>query len=452
MSRYRRLRRLRAMSQKRILIVGGGFAGVHAAIGAVEVLRSASGSAVSVELVSPEPDLVIRPRLYESDLSGARVPLTGVLGSIGVRHRCARVTEIDVERRTVQLDDRREPVGFDQLVVAAGGRLALPAGTEVHSADTYTEAVALRRAIGSVAREGDPRPGVIVVGGGFTGLELSAEIASGPECAARSVTRPTGAHVMLIEQRRELAPDFGPRARAVIDGALRALGVEVRTGVQVSEARSDGVVLDSGERLDAKLVVWSAGPRASALTDQIPGRRDRLGRLHVDRFLATEVEGIWACGDCAAARVDREHVAVMSCQQAMPQGRRAGENAALTLLGRPPRGYRQSLYLTCLDLGAFGALLTCGFERNTILAAGPGAKEFKRYINRSRIYPPASSDPERVLEWGRTPPSGSALAALSRLALRSSAIRRRITGSAEDRASVFGTSADVDADLSRVAA
>ncbi|MGO9955237.1 MAG: NAD(P)/FAD-dependent oxidoreductase [Solirubrobacteraceae bacterium] len=429
------------MSEKRILIVGGGFAGVHAAVGASATLRAARERAVAVELVSPDPYLVIRPRLYEADLSGVCVPLSGLLEPIGVRHRRARVIEIDAASQTVRLEDESDRLRYDQLVFAAGSGLTLPAGQRVHAADTYAQARALNQAVCGLAHAPERQFSVLVVGGGFTGLELAAELAGTLERTARVAGRRAGGHVLLIERSPKLAPGFGTRARGVIEHALGALGVEVRTGVGVSDVRPDGLVLDDGSRVDAELVAWSAGPRASVLAEQIPARRDGLGRLEVDPFLATGVDGVWAAGDSAAASVDGEHLAVMSCQHAMPQGRRAGENAAAAVLGKPPRRYRQPLYLTCLDLGDYGALLTCGFDRNTILVTGQQAKKFKRYINRSLIYPPPSADTKQMLRVGRPEPAGAAMAALIRLALRSDTVRNRVTGAAEDRAALFADNA-----------
>ena len=78
------------MEQKRIIIVGGGFAGVWAAMGAARKLAEKSGGDdVRITLVSPDDALVIRPRLYESDLSGVRVPLSEVLSPVAVEHRQA---------------------------------------------------------------------------------------------------------------------------------------------------------------------------------------------------------------------------------------------------------------------------------------------------------------------------------------------------------------------------
>lgn len=384
------------MSKQRILIIGGGFAGVHAAVGAAKTLRRARAHEVSAELVSPDPYLVIRPRLYESDLEGVRVPLGGVLGPIGVRHHRGTATEIDVENRAVRLADG-SGLDYDQLVLATGSRLALPActaGARVHAADTHAQAVELHDAVDRTAADPASRLSAVVVGAGFTGIELAAELAGTLARAAQTAGRPAASRVTLVERRTSVAPEFGPRARRVIERALSGLGVEVRADAAVSEVRHDGVALKDGSLIGGELVVWAAGPRASALTEQIPGPRDELGRLRVDACLATEADGVWAAGDAAAAHADRHHTAPMSCQHARPQGRRAGENAAAAALARRPKRYRQPLYLTCLDLGDYGALLTCGFDRNTILAAGPRVKALKRYINHSLIYPPIHATAE----------------------------------------------------------
>jgi NADH dehydrogenase len=127
----------------------------------------------------------------------------------------------------------------------------------------------------------------------------------------------------------------------------------------------------------------------------------------------------------------------MSCQHAMPQGRQAGENAVAGALGLALGSYRQPLYLTCLDLGSAGALLTSGFARQDIIATGEQGKRFKRYINRSLIYPPHGERAAPLLKLGARPPAGPAVARIQALALRSAAIRRSITSGGEDHAAAY---------------
>ncbi|MGH8519180.1 MAG: NAD(P)/FAD-dependent oxidoreductase, partial [Panacagrimonas sp.] len=135
--------------------------------------------------------------------------------------------------------------------------------------------------------------------------------------------------------------------------------------------------------------------------------RDSFGRLVVDRDLRVPaVAGVFATGDAAKAMIDDVgNHALMSCQHATRMGAFAGHNAAAELLGLPTRPYHQKAYVTCLDLGAAGALFTRGWERKVELV-GAQAKKVKQEINTVWIYPPradravalASADPERVTD------------------------------------------------------
>ena len=152
-----------------------------------------------------------------------------------------------------------------------------------------------------------------------------------------------------------------------------------------------------GERIDSHTVIWTGGMRASALTQQIPGQRDRFGRLQVDsslRVLSSSVRDIFAAGDTALAATDGHgNHALMSCQHATPLGRFAGHNAAADLLAIPPKPYAQPAYGTCLDLGPWGAVVTEGWGREVRLT-GSVAKAVKSNINQAVIYPPKADRAE----------------------------------------------------------
>jgi NADH dehydrogenase len=408
------------MDTKRIVIVGGGFAGVNAAVGAVDTLGAAQDR-IAVELVSPTPFWVIKPRLYESDLAGVRVPLAGVLDPLGVVHHQAHVTAIDTAERQVVLDDGTER-RYRQLVLAAGSRLALPEGRVVHCVDSYDQALELRRTIEALV-ERERRPRAVVVGGGFTGIEVATELARHAD--------------VTIVASPELAPGYGPRGRAQISQALASMSVEVRTGVRVSDVSGDGVSLADGDVISADVVVWATGPTASELTEQVPGERDSAGRLLVDEHLRTAAAGVWAAGDAACAMVDATNSSVMSCQHAGPTGRRAGENAAAVALGRAPQRYRQPLYLTCLALGDYGALLTCGFDRDTILATRQEGAALKHAINHGAIYPPDGGDRKAMLKIGKPAQPGPLGAAITRSALHSGWVRRKAAAATPVRSDAY---------------
>jgi NADH dehydrogenase len=309
-------------------------------------------------------------------------------------------------------------IGYDQLVICSGSRRAIElSARNQHGVDNHAEALALRKALD---RFGSRRPRVAVIGSSFTGLEVATELAK-------------RADVALIERQSQIAPEFGAAARKLIEQALESLNIEVHRNSDVMLSDEGQAVVRSGRELDMDLIVWATGLEAWDVASESGFQPDDLGRIPVDETLFTGVDGVWAAGDCARAKVDGQHVAPMSCQHAMPMGARAGANAARAAFGLRPDPYSQPFYLTCLDLGGAGALLTAGFERNDVLASGDSAKQFKRYINRHLIYPPVH-DADALLKLGAAEPANAAAAALQRTALRSSLVRRTLTASAHDRA------------------
>jgi NADH dehydrogenase len=399
----------------RLVIIGAGFAGMYAALSAARLrdIRGASPQDLQIALVSPEPTLVVRPRLYESKPETVTAPLLDVLEAIDVDYIQGSAETINTEARTVQITPAKGPrktLSYDRLVVTTGSRLFRPniPGLAEHgfSVDSLDDAVALDKHLHGLAERpaANGRDTVVVAGGGFTGIEAATEMPTrlreilGPDAKTR---------VVIVDRNTAIAPDMGAGARPVIEEALRKVGVETRLGAGVAALDDTGVTLSSGEHIETETVIWAAGIRAAPLTGQIPAERDNFGRLLVDRCLQVPgVQGVFAAGDAARAACDDEgNYALMSCQHATRMGAFAGNNAAAELLGVPTRPYHQKAYVTCLDLGEAGALFTRGWERKVELV-GDVAKKTKREINTVWIYPPkaeralalASADPERVTE------------------------------------------------------
>jgi NADH dehydrogenase len=127
-------------------------------------------------------------------------------------------------------------------------------------------------------------------------------------------------------------------------------------------------------------------------------KRDRFGRIPVDRFMKVEgMDATFAAGDVAGAVLDDRHASVMSCQHARPMGRFAGHNAVCDLLDKPMLPLRIDWYVTCLDLGPWGAVYTEGWDRR-VVATGAAAKRTKQIINCERIYPPRSASARQILD------------------------------------------------------
>lgn len=385
-----------------VLIVGGGFAGVWCAAGVVRT-RVAAGvpeDRIRVTLVDPGDDMVIRPRLYESDPQRMRVPLDRVLGPIGVHRMAATVTAIDIASRTVTAvgrDGARLDLSYDRLVLASGSRVVTPGidGAEhLFVVDSMPAAAALHAHILRLraAPDVEGRFTAVVIGAGFTGLEVATEMVD----RLRAVSGGRPVEVVLVERSPVVGPELGDGPRPQILEALAETGVRLRLGVQVDSLGPATVSLSDGTTIAARTVVWTAGMRASALTEQVPGERDGIGRLRVDEFLrVVGVPGVYAAGDTAAAVAEPGHVVMQSCQHAVPQGKFVGVNVASDLLARPQVPFAPDPYVTCLDLGSYGAVLTTGWDR-TVQQTREEAKSLKRSINAEWIYPPVD-DAETII-------------------------------------------------------
>lgn len=376
-----------------ILILGGGFAGVWSAIAAAR-LRHEQSADLTISLVSPIDDLIIRPRLYQADPSTMRVPLDRVLGPIGVRRIAAKAVSLDASGRAVIVADRagnRQVRDYRRLVVATGSSLVrpdLPGAEHLFDVDTLDGAVALNTHLRGLPVESavEGRFVAAVVGAGFTGIEVATEIVDRLRTIAGS--RGGEVRVIVVERSATVGPELGPGPRSAILKALNELGIEVRLNVSVAAVGATRIILTDGAVISAHTTIWTAGMAASSLTLQIAGRHDHLGRLVVDQHLRVpESPTIFAAGDTAVADTGTGHPTMQCCQHAIPLGRVAGHNAAADLLGQRAVPFTPEPYVTCLDLGSAGAVFTTGFDR-TVQMTGRSAKNLKRSINERRIYPP----------------------------------------------------------------
>jgi NADH:ubiquinone reductase (H+-translocating) len=385
----------------RVLVLGSGFAGLWAALGAARRLDElgASPGAVHVTVVSSQPFHDIRVRNYESDLSACRISLQDLLDPVGVSHITAEVTGIDAAAATVSTADGAT-LGYDRLVLALGSRVAkpdLPGLAEFgYDVDTYDGAMRLQAHIRDLTEHAtDPASATaVVVGAGLTGIETASELPGMLSTALGSEATP---RVILVDHNPHVGSDMGESARPVIEKALAQNKVDTMTGVGVTAVDERSVTLSSGDIVPAATVVWCAGMRANPLTAQFGVTCDRLGRLPVDDYLRVEgIAGVFAAGDVASAKMDDQHMSVMSCQHGRPMGRYAGYNVISNLLGAPMLSLRIPWYVTVLDLGPAGAVYTEGWDRR-VASTGAEAKATKQVINGERIYPPLTGDRAALL-------------------------------------------------------
>jgi NADH:quinone reductase (non-electrogenic) len=344
-------------------------------------------------------------RNYESDLSDVCVPLEDVLSPIGVRLAVGEVTAIDATAHQVRMNgaDSEQTLSYDRLVLALGSELVRPPipglKEQAFDVDTYEAALRLDHHIKQLAtRPSAPgRFAAVIVGAGLTGLEVATEMPTRLQAARPASALGETVRVILADRLPYVGSDMGEHARPVIEDALRSLGIEARLNVTVAGIDANGLVLSSGERIEAATVVWCGGLRASPLTASVPAERDSFGRLVVDEYLRVRgLPEVFAAGDVARILIDGAHPSVMSCQHGRPMGRYAGHNAAADLLREELLAMHVDWYTTIVDLGPWGAVYTRGWDRQ-VIATGAAAKATKRMINGKRIYPPRSRRAQDIL-------------------------------------------------------
>ncbi|AGZ35440.1 MULTISPECIES: NAD(P)/FAD-dependent oxidoreductase [Pseudomonas] len=380
-----------------ILIIGAGFAGVWSALSAARLLDQAGRDDVRISVLAPQPELRIRPRFYEADVHSMKAPLGELFEAVGIHFIQGSADTIDAQGRSVSYTDNHgqlQRITYDRLILAAGSQVARPAVPGLveyaFDVDQMESAMRLEQHLVALASrpESPARNTVVVCGGGFTGIETATEM---PARLRSVLGEQASLRVLVIDRGATVGGALGAGITPSIVAACEQAGVQWLTGSSVVAVDAGGVTLDNGEYVASHTVIWTVGVKASPLTAQIAGERDSLGRLRVDEHLKVIGQShIYATGDTAWAAVDDlGNHALMTCQHAIPMGRHSGNNAAADLLELQPVAYRQPKYVTCLDLGEWGAAFTEGWERELKLQGLEG-KHLKRQINSVWIYPPAA--------------------------------------------------------------
>lgn len=382
---------------KRIIIAGSGFAGLWAALAAQRAIHLASQEQnIEVVMVSPSPNVGIRPRLYEAVLENMNPDISELLSVVDVKYVAGWVNEVNADAQSLVITSTqgdKQTLSYDRFILATGSTTfmpPIPGLTEYgFSVSTLEDAEKLDQHLKNLANKpaNAARNTVVVAGGGLTGLETVTEM---PE-RLRHILGETDIRVVLVDSSAQIGAAMGDEAAAVIREALDELGVEGIAGVRVTALDASGVTLSNGEKIETETVIWTAGMRANSLTSQIAGEKDNLGRILGDAYLhAPEAKNIFVTGDTVKVPTDDlGNFNVMSCQHAMSLGRVAGYNAAAELVDLPLHPYSQPKYVTCLDLGPWGALYSEGWDRQ-VQFVREEAKKIKQEINTVWIYPPAA--------------------------------------------------------------
>jgi len=334
-------------SRRRVVVVGGGFAGFHAVR---RLARLAKGS-LEIVLVSPTDYFLYLPLLPEvagGTLDPRRVaaPLTSTCR--GVRQMLGAVAEVDIDARQVVVrdpEDNRQTLSYDQLVIAVGSvnkLLPIPGVADhAHGFRSVAEALYLRdhlvRQLELADASGDPheraaRCTFVVVGAGYTGTEVAGhgQLLTRAAARRRQGLRDQPARWLLIDVAARVLPELDPRLSRTASRVLAQRGVEIRTETSIEQASAEGVKLSDGEFIATRSLIWCVGVRPDPLVEAL-GLPTGKGRLVVDEYLTVPGHPeIYACGDAAAVPdVTRSgEFTAMTAQHAQRQGNLVANNIA----------------------------------------------------------------------------------------------------------------------------
>lgn len=384
--------------KKQLLIVGSGFAGMWAAVSAARVAELSGSDDLQIAVLAPAAELRVRPRFYEENVAGLRAPLSDLYAELDVEFIAGHAERIDTAEKTVWYraqDGGMSLRNYDRVILATGSQIRRPAisglAEYAFDIDQMESAQIFEKHLDELVNQPASlaRNTVVVCGGGFTGIELATEL---PARLRARFGDDTQTRVIVVERGDKIGGRFSEALSQVIAEASIGLGVEWRVNSEVESIDATGVTLKGGELIESSTVVWTAGVEAHPLTQQIRAERDAQGRLRVNDLLQIPVlPDVYATGDTAHAKTDElGNTALMTCQHAIQLGKFAGHNAAASLLNATPHPYRQVNYVTCLDLGGWGAVYTEGWEQ-AVKSVREEAKKIKIAITHELIYPPAAN-------------------------------------------------------------
>ena len=374
----------------RVVILGGGYGGVYTAHG----LRSAARrDRIELSLVSRNNFFLFQPMLAEV-VSGSIEP-AHILNPI--RRLCpdanlykSEIDAIDPQGRQVIIRYPGHPhyhsIDYDHLVIAVGVSTDLSAlpGLAEHAFPfrTMGDALVLRDHLIGVMEtaevEDDPEQKrelltFVVAGGGYTGVEVAAEINEFVLEAASSYRRVgrDEIKVILLQGSDRILPELSVELADFSRKLLERRGVEVRLGTRIQGATAQSAILDDEDTIPTRTLVAAVGAAPNRVLDSMPFPRDDRGRLVVDETLAVpDYPGVWAIGDCAAIPdVRRGGTCPPAAQYTLREAKQLAHNILASIADRPVRRFSYKGLGVFVPLGRFSAAAeVLGFRLSGFLA------------------------------------------------------------------------------------
>jgi NADH dehydrogenase len=335
-------------ARPRVLILGGGFAGISAA-------KDLGRQAVDVTLIDRRNHHVFQPLLYQvalAVLSPADIaqPIRGILSDYNnVDVLMDEVVGFDLARHLVKLRSQSE-MEYDYVIVATGsthsyfghedwakfapGLKTLEDATEIRRRILLAYELAEREMVETGVH---PELNFVVIGGGPTGVELAGALRDISRLYLRRNFRhidPAKSRILLLEGSQHILPSYPEDLQKKAIEQLQELGVEIQTGQQVTDIQP-GYVVVGGKRVDSVVTLWGAGVAPSPLGKMLDVPVDKKGNVPVDKFLNPQgLRNVFVCGDLANIEQDGKRVPGVA-QPAMQMGTHAAKMILEDLAQRP---------------------------------------------------------------------------------------------------------------------
>jgi NADH:ubiquinone reductase (H+-translocating) len=360
--------------RKRIVILGGGFAGMRTAECLEEKLRG--DFSITLTLVNDTNALLFTPMLAEvagSSLEASHIstPLRSTLRRTEFIR--GTVAEVDLEKRLVILRSdvgadgapARREVPYDQLVFALGSISNYLGMTNIQkfafNFKSLLDAIRIRNHVIEMFERADlvSDPALrsslltfVVAGGGFAGVELAGALNDFAHGILADYPRihPHELNIVLVHSRDRVLPELSESLARYAQEKMQSRGVSFRLNTRIVDA-SAGVVLLSEGKIRTETLVWTAGTAPSPLLKSLRLEKDKRGALLVDGTLAVPGRaGLWAIGDCAAVNdATSGDPCPPTAQFALREAEVLASNILAQLEGRPARGFHfNSLGALCV--------------------------------------------------------------------------------------------------------
>ncbi len=366
-----------ANQRQRVVIIGGGFAGIYTALGLEEAVRDGR---LEVILINRKNFFLYYPILPEV-CSGSVEPRHVLVPLRDIFSECqlldAEVLDIDFEARQVFVKHGNTHASgtfdYDHLVIAAGAdaNLKLVPGVDPHAFTfrTVEDAVTLRNQIGDMLEdaelESDPARRrelltFLVVGGGSTGVEVLSEVESYLfGILSKYRVRREEIRLILMDLAPHILAEVGPELGQYALEQIRRRGVEVMLETSTREVHPDHVILSDGREIRTRTVIWTIGLAPPSLLSNLDLPKDAKGYLRPEATMAVPgVVNVWALGDCARIVAPSGKPFPPTAQHAVRQGKQLAKNILAVSRGEQPSRYCYEPIGTLVSIGGHKGVAT----------------------------------------------------------------------------------------------